>query len=175
MKLPSPFYRVKGSKVWRALGHVRLASMFLTLSLWSACSFTIFFSNSEWKLRGQEGGRGMCSPALVFPDTFLNRTSGRGTFCSGLWCISSVKSCLCIWRTPIWLCGFCRELLYGNNLPSEVVSLTMRETKLGQIEKFCQLGGASPLNLFLSWFCTALVTISECVRSFNRWPVNKEN
>lgn len=155
MKLPSPFYRVKGSKVWRALGHVRLASMFLTLSLWSACSFTIFFSNSEWKLRGQEGG--------------------RGTFCSGLWCISSVKSCLCIWRTPIWLCGFCRELLYGNNLPSEVVSLTMRETKLGQIEKFCQLGGAPPLNLFLSWFCTALVTISECVRSFNRWPVNKEN
>lgn len=49
------------------------------------------------------------------------------------------------------------------------------DSKLGQKEKFCQLGGAPPLSLFSSWFCTAFITITESVNSLDRWSIYKEN
>jgi len=64
------------------LGHVCLADVFITLSLSLICLLLyVFLCNSEWESGGQEGGGGMCSAELVFPDTLLSRTSGRGTFC----------------------------------------------------------------------------------------------
>lgn len=48
-------------------------------------------------------------------------------------------------------------------------------SKLGQKEKFCQLGGAPPLSLFSSWFCTAFITITESVNSLDRQSIYKEN
>lgn len=53
-----------------------VTSVFNTFSLFGLLA-PLYFGES----RGQEGGGGMCSAELVFPDTLLNRTPGRGTFC----------------------------------------------------------------------------------------------
>lgn len=178
-----------GAKDQRCNTCMHLASLFLTVSLSLVClllyvSFQFWGNQEGRKVEEECAQQNWFSPILLWRFWVIAwyfllglevRPLEEEPSVSGLWCINSVMSCQRVWRIPFWFCGFCRELLYGNNLPSEVVSLTTCKTKLGQIEKFCQLGGGPPLSLFLSWFSTALVTITESLSSFNRWPVYKEN
>lgn len=104
-------------------------------------------------------------------------SSEEGPRASGLRCsrVNSVMSSLCIWRMPAWLCGFYSELLRGSNVHREVISFSANIINWAKKEKFCQLGGAPPLSLFSSWFCTAFITITESVNSLGRWSIYKEN
>lgn len=95
MKLLSSFYRGKGLKMQRAFGYVHLASVsntfslvFLLLYVFGGlfCDFYFFFQvffsffPILSVIKREERCRSV-SAELVFADTLLSRTSGRGTFC----------------------------------------------------------------------------------------------